>query len=351
MKISVMELHVGDRTGSDVFNWNGLLVVSAHTVLNGEDIEKLHRHNIDYVDIMLRYDGAVPEEQESPGTIREIKEDPVVSFSHAVDTMKMFFYEIGQNGFIDESHVESALSPLTDHLKEENDVVSLLLTLNSQNDYTYQHCVHVGMLSYYMAKWLGYSEKEALTISKAGYLHDIGKSRISDQILNKPDRLTDEEFEEVKRHAKYGYELVKASGIDEAIALAALQHHERMDGSGYPSQLRGDDIHPYARIVAVADVYSAMISNRAYQKKQDMLLVLKELNRLSFGQLDGKVTQVFIRNMVPNFIGKKITLSSGETGFVVMTHPSDFFKPLVQIENRFVNLAEQPELEIMEIYQ
>ncbi|NOU92293.1 HD domain-containing protein [Paenibacillus sp. LMG 31456] len=353
MKVSVTELHVGDRTGSDIFNWNGLLVVSAHTVLNGEDIDKLHRHNIDYVDIMLRFDGGLPEQQNSNVTssaIDDLKEDPTVTFANAVDTMKLLFYEVEQNGQIKEAHIDNAFKPLTDHFKQENDVVSLLLTMNSKDDYTYQHCVQVGMLSYYIAKWLGYSEEEALIVGKAGYVHDIGKSNISLDILNKPGRLTDQEFDEVKKHANYGYNLVKSSNMDEAIALAALQHHERLDGSGYPSKLSGDDIHPYAKIVAVADIYSAMVSNRVFQKKQSLLVVLKELHRLSFGQLDPQVAQVFIRNMIPNFIGKRVLLSSGEIGHVIMTHPSDFFKPLVQVKERFINLTEQPDLEIEEIY-
>ncbi|MFD0679612.1 MULTISPECIES: HD-GYP domain-containing protein [unclassified Paenibacillus] len=351
LKVSVTDLHVGDRTGSDVFNWNGLLVVSAHTVLNGEDIDKLHRHNIDYVDIMLRFDGGLPEQSNVITTsIDELRIDPIATFENAVDTVKLLFYEVEQHGQIKEALIDSAFTPLTDHFKQENDVVSLLLTMNSKDDYTYQHCVQVGMLSYYIAKWMGYSEQEALIVGKAGYVHDIGKSSISLDILNKPGRLTHEEFEEVKKHAKYGYNLIKTSKMDEAIALAALQHHERLDGSGYPSNLKGDDIHPYAKIVAVADIYSAMVSSRVYQKKQSLLQVLIELHRLSFGQLDPQVAQVFIRNMIPNFIGKRVLLSSGEIGQVIMTHPSDFFKPLVQVDDRFINLTEQPELEIQEIY-
>jgi HD-GYP domain-containing protein (c-di-GMP phosphodiesterase class II) len=350
LKISIEDLHVGDRTGSDIFNTNGLLVVAAHTVLNAEDIEKLQRHQVDYVDIMLRYDGSVAIQNIPPVKIEPVAVEKMASYEDAVDVAKLLFNEVETTGIINNQQVDSGFTPLTDHFKKEIDVVSLLLTLNNRDDYTYQHCVHVGMLSYYIAKWLGFPEKEAAAAGKAGYLLDIGNSGVNKNILDKPGPLTEEEFEEVKKHTQIGHDLIKASKMDDISALVALQHHERLDGSGYPFGLEGKDIHPLAKIVAVADVYSAMITDRVYRKKQDLLQVLRELHRMSFGQLDPKVAQVFIRNMIPNFLGKRMLLSSGETGYIVMTHPSDFFKPLVQVEDRFINLTEHPELEIEEIY-
>ena len=160
------------------------------------------------------------------------------------------------------------------------------------------------MLAFYIAGWMGYSPEECLTVAKAGYLHDIGKSKIPSEILHKPGKLTTEEFAEMKTHL-YGYDIIKASTEDEIIAMVALQHHEREDGSGYPHGLRGDEIHPYARITAVADVYSAMTTNRVYQTKQELISVLCELYGLSFGQLNGEATQELIKHMLPNFIGKK----------------------------------------------
>jgi len=344
-----MDLQVGDRTGSDVFNWNGLLVVSANTVLNADDIDKLHKHQIDYVDIMLRHDGNIPEERHIAAE-SSARQEQALAYADAVYGIKQLFEQLSLDGEISNELVEQSFSPLADQCRQENDVVSLLLTLNNKDDYTYQHSVQVGMISYYIAKWMGKTKEEAAFAGKAGYLHDIGKSRIDRHILQKPGRLTDEEFEQVKRHAEHGYELIRASRLPEELALAALQHHERLDGSGYPQGLRAKKIHPLSKIVAVADIYSAMISNRVYQQKQDLLHVLKELHQLSFGKLDPKITQVFIRHMIPNFIGKTALLSNGESGVIVMTHPTDFFKPLVQVGDHFINLADQPELDIEEIY-
>lgn len=348
LRFSVMDLKVGDRTGSDVFNWNGLLVVSANTVLNADDIDKLQRHDIDYVDIMLRYDGKSPEEKPAAAIPQE--NETARTYEEAVGGIKLLFQQMLQEGKISKELVDQSFAPLANHIEQEKDVVSLLLTLNNKDDYTYQHSVQVGMISYYIAKWMGKSEEEAVFVGKAGYLHDIGKSRIDNNLLQKPGRLTADEFSQVKRHTEYGYEMIMKSQLPEPIALVALQHHERLDGSGYPNALRSQDIHPFSKIVAVADIYSAMISNRVYQQKQDLLRVLKELHQLSFGKLDAKITQVFIRHMIPNFIGKKVLLNNGESGIIIMTHPTDFFRPLIQINNQFINLSDHHELEIQEIY-
>jgi putative nucleotidyltransferase with HDIG domain len=349
LRVSVMDLQVGDRTSSDIFNHSGLLVVAAHTALNSTDISKLNLHQIDYVDLMIRFDNSsrdvltalMPEAEASK---------QIQAYEEAVDGIKYLFEEVEKSGKLDEAQVNESFAPLSDQFVQERDVVSLLLTLNNQDDYTYQHSVQVGMISYYIAKWLGQTNERALIAGKAGYLHDIGKCRIDKEILTKPERLTVEEFDEIKKHPIYGYHLIKDSNMSEALAQAALQHHERIDGSGYPQKLLGPAILPVSKIVAVADIYSAMISSRAYQKKKDLLFVLRELHRLSFGQLDPKITQVFIRNMIPNFIGKKVLLSSGEIGCIVLTHPTDMFKPLVQIDDHFINLTDHPELIIEEVY-
>jgi HD-GYP domain-containing protein (c-di-GMP phosphodiesterase class II) len=132
--------------------------------------------------------------------------------------------------------------------------------------------------------------------------------------------------------------------------MAALQHHERLDGTGYPYGIKDDKMHDLSKIVAVADIYSAMISTRVYQKERDMLHVLKELHRVSFTEIDPQICIIFIKNMLPHFIGKKVSLSNGEVGNIVMTNPTDFFRPLVQINKQFIDLSHHHEIDIDKIY-
>ncbi|MFC4776345.1 HD-GYP domain-containing protein [Paenibacillus sp. GCM10023252] len=350
MRVHVTDLQNGDRLTNDTFNGYGLHVLSKGTILHSNEISKLFQHQIDYVDI----EGPTSEAESESRTLESSvnpKWLPAVqpSYENAVKGFETLFNNATAAGAISDEEVTRAFQPLVDNFQMERDVVSMLLLLNTADDYTYQHSVQVGMLAYYLASWLGYSKEESIHIGKTGYLHDIGKSRISEAILNKPDRLTDEEFEEVKKHTIYGHEIIEQSFGDPTLALAALQHHERNDGTGYPQGLTGERIHPISKIISVVDIYSAMISERVYQKKRDLLFVLKELHKLSFDQLDPFTTHTFIKHMIPNFIGKRVELVSGEVGVIVMTHPTEFFRPLVKIDEQFIDLTLERQYEIKHV--
>ncbi|MFC5468392.1 HD-GYP domain-containing protein [Cohnella suwonensis] len=353
MRVHITDLRAGDRLSEDIFNSFGLHVLSKGAILNEKEISRMYQHQIDYIEIERRA-GIM---QASDGEAADA--DPAFAsynpllrplYHDAVAGAEQLFTRALEEGRIYEEDVKESFQPLVDNFRAERDVVSLLLMLNSQDDYTYQHSVQVGMLSYYIARWLGWSEEETIRAGKAGFLHDVGKCKIAETILNKPSRLTDEEYDEIKNHPEYGYEILKNSLEDPAIALAALQHHERMDGKGYPNGLTGDKIHPMAKIVAVADVYSAMISSRVYREKRDLLQVLRELYDLSFSELDPDITHTFIRHMIPNFIGKSVELSTGESGTIVMTHPNDFFRPLVKVGEQFIDLSAHRNKEIKQVF-
>lgn len=346
LKLHVIEISPGDRLKNDIFNQFGVLILHKGTELTSDAIVKLMQHGIDYIDIEPRTMDIDRNSNVSNNPAKKVA--PL--FDEAVDGFEGIFLEALSSGTFDEARVDKLLQPLVNELVGQKDVVSLLLLLDNSDNYTYNHSMQVGMLSYYIATWLGYPKEEAYKIGKAGYLIDIGKCMISQDILSKPGKLTPEEFEEVKRHTLYGYEIIFNSTGDEISALAALQHHEREDGSGYPKGLRKEEIHPYAKIAAVADVYTAMTSNRVYQSKQELLTVLRELNALSFGKLSPEPTQALISHLLPNFIGKKVLLNSGEVGSIVMTNQTDFFRPLIQTDSRFVDLSKEREMSITEVY-
>lgn len=349
MRIHITDIEDGDILSSDVFNHYGLHVLSKGTKLYKREMSKLLQHQIEFLDIEERSTKDVILKGDSSANPKWLsKMHPL--YENAVKSVQTFFSKVNTQGKLNHEEISSALDPLIQNFQVERDVVSMLLLLTNKDNYTYQHSVQVGMLSYYLAVWLNYSETEAAIIGKAGFLHDIGKCRISDDILNKPGKLTSEEYEEVKRHAEYGHQIIIASFNDPYLAVGALQHHERVDGSGYPQGLKGDEIHPVAKIIAVVDVYSAMISSRVYQEEQDLLTVLLELYRLSFNELDPRITHTFIKHMIPNFIGKRVRLNTEEIGIIVMTNPTDFFRPLVKINDDFIDLTIERDYEIKHIY-
>ena len=358
MIIHVTDIKTGDVLKEDVFNSYGLHILSKNVTMTAKEISKLLQHQIDYVTITkvnsLQIDSLEAfdelertlESTASPKWVPQVK--PI--YDSIVNNVENLFLTAKKNNKIDVEEATKTFEPLLDNLHLERDVVSMLLLLNNQSSYTYQHSVQVGMLSYYLANWLGYSDEEAVRIGNAGFLHDIGKSKIDEAILNKPSKLTDDEYNLVKQHTIFGYEIIKNSIDDEDIALGALQHHERVNGVGYPYGLKGDEISTYGRIIAVCDIYSAMISSRIYQKERDLLFVLKEIERLSYEQLDPVIAQTFIKHMIPNFIGKRVKISDNREGTIIMTHPTEFFRPLIKIDEQFIDLTIDRSFEIIHVY-
>ncbi|MCL6602717.1 MAG: HD-GYP domain-containing protein [Paenibacillus sp.] len=344
MRVHVTDLKNGDYLREDTFSSRGIHVLSKGTKLRGEEIFKLVQFGVDYVDIEAREELVITPSK--PLTIQNL----TTNFDHMIEGFESLYLEALTKGRFNQTMVDDVLQPLLGSLDKQKDVVTLLLLLDREDNYTYNHSLQVGMLSYYIASWLGYTKKECYDISRAGYLIDIGKCQVSPELLNKPGKLTAAEFNEVKRHTTYGYEIIRSSMDDRNTALVALQHHEREDGSGYPDNLTKTEIHPYAQIAAIADVYSAMTTPRIYQSKQELITVLREIHNLSFGKLNAKSVHAFIQHLMPNFIGKRVLLSTGDMGVIIMNNPTDVFRPLVQIENKFCDLSRERHIAIVEIY-
>lgn len=336
MRTHVMELKVGDLLRDDVFNQAGLHVLPKGTTIRNDEIALLVRQSIDYVDVEL---------QSEEGNRSEPKDEFVV----ALEGYQALFLEALTTGKFNQNMIEEKLKPVLEIIDQKKDVVSLLLTLSQDDINAYNHSLQVGLLSYYIASWLGYSRKECFEISKAGYLHDIGKSKIRQSIRNRTGELNDEELMELRRHTSYGYDIIKKSLPDESIALVALQHHEREDGTGYPHGLSKGEIHPYAQIVAVANTYVELTSPYGQRSKRDLLTVLRKVYELGFGKLSESAVQVLTNNLLPNFIGKKVKLSDGEIGTIVWNNPSDIFKPLVRTGESFRDLSRERNVELEEI--
>ncbi|ULO05567.1 HD domain-containing protein [Paenibacillus sp. 19GGS1-52] len=343
MKVHVTDLKHGDCLTTDTFNSVGLHVLPQKTVVQAEEITILIRHKIDYVDIEPR---SMPQLDENTKLSQDLKD----TFDYAIENYESIFLEALTKGSFTQAIVDDSLQSMLVSLDEHKDVVSLLLLFERDDIDTYNHSLQVGLLSYYIATWLGHSKAERFEISRAGYLHDIGKSQISPSILNKLGALTADEAEEMKRHTEYGYDIIRKSMSDETSALVALQHHEFEDGTGYPKMLHKSEIHPYTQIVAVANVYMGMTTARANQPKQGLVAVLRKVHELGFGKLNGNAVQALTAHLLPNFVGKNVQLSNGELGTIIMNNPLDMFKPLVKVDEKFRDLSKERNLSVEEVF-
>jgi HD-GYP domain-containing protein (c-di-GMP phosphodiesterase class II) len=214
-----------------------------------------------------------------------------------------------------------------------HDQVTLNLAgLRRVDNYTFMHSLSVAVLSVAAGMELGLSEDQLLELSFAGALHDIGKMRIPLAVLNKPGKLDAEEWQLMKRHPRLGMELLTNHG---GVATAALQgiyeHHERMDGSGYPHRLPGKQISLFGRIVAVADVYDAMTSDRVYRAGMAPHLAVEQLIGESLTRFDWPIVSAFIRSLVVYPVGSLVVMDNGEVGRVISYRRTVPYRPKVAI--------------------
>ncbi|MCG7376586.1 MULTISPECIES: HD-GYP domain-containing protein [Paenibacillus] len=355
MRIHIMNLQDGDRLTADTFSDAGLHVLGQGTVLKSEDITLLMQHRVDYVDIEPREEEITEAEFFAAAAVHSTRmngdippeEEMKSQFVQTVHNYQSAFLEALTVGKFNATMVDDALQPMVEGLDEQKDVVHLLMMLERDDVNNYTHSIQVGLLSFYMATWLGYSPKECYQISRGGYLHDIGKCKVSHRIRNKTEPLTPDEQLEYQRHTIYGHDIIKSSMRDEATALVALQHHEREDGSGYPMQIKKDEIHPYTQIVSVADVYISMRSGDFGSSNPNLINNLRDIYSMGFGKLNEKPVQALMQHLLPNFIGKQVLLSNGEKGVIVMNNPSDIFKPLIKVESeQYRDLSKERSLSI-----
>ena len=180
-------------------------------------------------------------------------------------------------------------------------------------------------------------------------LHDIGKLSIPDSIIKKPGKLSNEEFAIVKTHTTKGYDILSSQTLPDAVKYAALMHHERCDGTGYPRRLKYDKIDRFARLVAIADVYDAMTSARVYRGPMSPFTVVETFEREGLQKYDPEYILVFLEHIVNTYLNNRVLLSDGRKGEVVLINKQALSKPLIQLEDGFLDLAKHKDIIIEKI--
>jgi len=208
---------------------------------------------------------------------------------------------------------------------------------NAIDEYLYRHSTNVAIINGLIGKWLELKNEEIETLVLLGLVHDMGKTKIPASILNSPSKLTDEEFDIMKHHPVYSYEMLNANDkFSDAIKNSALHHHEKMNGNGYPDGLVADDIPFYARITSVSDIYDAMVSTRSYKNARSPFRVLIEMQSEQFSGLDIRLVKLFKDQMPKELIGKSVLLSDGSAGVVRYVNDMNMEYPVVDVSGETI---------------
>lgn len=243
-------------------------------------------------------------------------------------------------------------------LKETREIIALsddpvhtfrmLRRVRRYDDLTYIHSLNVAILCHEFANWIHMPEEEQDILTLAGLLHDVGKMGIPGKIIKKAGLLTEEEYELIKQHPQKGYDFLKKHPLDERIMNAALMHHERCDGSGYPQGLKADEIDDFAKIVAIADYYDALTSARVYREPHCPFEVFRMLQQ-ERDKFDFTYLAVFMEGVASFYIGCEVVLSNQKRARMVDTNPTDQSNPIVKMDGLIVNLAMAPDVDVKEI--
>lgn len=234
---------------------------------------------------------------------------------------------------LDVSDLLSKVKTLFGSCKTSFDLFNMLHNMHTSKDSIYVHCLNVSLICRQLGKWLKFDSQKSDLITLCGLLHDIGKLKIPRELLDKPGKYTNEEFDLVKRHTRYGFDLLKDLPLDPRIARAALSHHERCDGSGYPDGSAQDDTDICALIVAIADVYDAMTAARAYRSPLCPFEVIERFEKEGLQKYHPKYILAFLQHIAATYQNHRVLLSDGRSGNVVMINRQSLSKPIIQFDD------------------
>ncbi len=271
-------------------------------------------------------------------------------FIKTIDHMKELFNRVVmQNQEIDSEKVVQDVENVVSKSRNSLHILDMLQCMRRFDDATYVHSLNVALLSNVIGKLvfpeIAKEDLDVLTLS--GLMHDIGKMLVPDEVLQKKDHLTIPEFNVIKTHVLHGSNILKGmKDLDPRIAEVAMRHHERCDGSGYPGGWHRGQIIPFAKIVAIADTYDAMTSDRVYRKAICPFDVIHMFEREGLVKFEVEYLLPFLTTAVQAYLNTEVYLTTNEIGKVVMVNAEELSKPVVKVGDVYYNLAKDHSISI-----
>jgi len=321
-RVNVDKLKPGMVIGYPIMREDGVVLIREGVVLNDVLINRLKKLGFENIYIQdSRFPDANVEEIISHDLRRQ-----------ALVTLNETLYQVVKGEVISIEPLKKLVDEIIEEVLSSKKPVVSLIQLRQYDDSVFAHSVNVATLSVFIGKFLGFYRSQLKTIALGSLMHDLGKIKIPVEILNKPDRLSPKEWELMRKHSLWSAELMAEKMPEEAESIKiALQHHERMDGSGYPYGLKGEDIYFLSRICACADVYDALTVDRPYRKRFSYAEALEYLMGNSSNLFDLQVVTTMIRHIAPYPVGEVVKLTNGETAVVVRLNEGLPIRPVVRV--------------------
>lgn len=358
LNISIQQIKQGMITADDVLSPSGHLIIPKNTPLNNRLISRLKLYNVKSVCVIITDDVAeeltAAAEKDKPvnpmKNTTEFKNFNRTYQDMAYDLEKAFQQVINKpDEEFDASTIVEPIILLASTVKNTMHLMNTLQLLREYDDTVYIHSLSVALIAHTIACQQNMSDEQIRSLMLACAFHDIGKLQIPMEIMTKPDRLTDEEYAIVKTHPRKSYDLLTRAHFPADICAAALLHHERCDGSGYPSGFKGERLPLFAKIIAIADVYDAMTARRSYRKEICSFDVIAEFEDGGYQKYETTLLLPFLTSIAQSHINNQVRLSNSLIGTIVMLNQHKLSKPMVNVDGNFFDLSKEKNVRIIEM--
>lgn len=345
MKVSIQEITNGMIVGEDIYTSAGSLIINKGFVVKNPALIKniLSQNNIPEIEI-------IPEEKMAHETelqrqVHQSIHEEIQNFhedfqDHTAQInsqiLKVSSGDSGTDFFYD--FLDKALSSSKEnHLN----IFQLMQKTKTIDDLTFSHCYAVSLASNELGEWLGLKGAELKELTLAALLADVGKSIVPHEILFKEEPLTEKERSAVEYHVVHSLELLQNLPLSDIVRSAIRSHHEKIDGSGYPDKLKGDQIPYFARIIAVTDIYVALTSKRPYRRIYTPFEAMQIMESHYLDKLDVSILTTFLKRISDSYVGNPVLLSNGKTGKIVFMTPRNYLRPVIKMDedDQIIDLA------------
>lgn len=348
-KLPITKVKVGNVLAEDVIASNKVMIVPKGTIVTESILELLSNNSVFMVTVEEETEASIEKDDSYFNTLKKSKEFVQFKekYNHSIENFKDTLNEIvTRNAKLDPKLLINQALNIYQSDSGSFGIMDFMMNMREYDDSTFCHSMNVALIGRVFGEWLHWNEEEKNLVMLCGLLHDIGKLKIPEEIVKKPGRLSDEEYEIIKQHPLLGYKILENRNLDVRVKNATLMHHEKCDGSGYPFHLQAHQLDRYTKLITIADIYDAMTANRVYRGPMSPFEVVNSFEKDGLQKFDPELIMTFLQNVANSFLNNKVTLSNGHEGKVIFINKTHLSRPTVLCGDEFVDLASNPNITI-----
>ena len=346
--LSVQSIKPGMVLYDDIFSYSGKYILKANTTLTYDKIHLLIQNGINEVSL------AEPDEV-NMSHYNYLNKNPHFKvfcevYNQCLIKFEKIMHCLDTGLDLNISRLIEIRNEIFENVNSGEQLIDYLYNLmSSEIQITYSHCFNCGLLCYIFAGWCGFSEEELDTITICGFLFDIGKTKVDDNLIWKPDKLTPEEFIQIQHHIHLGYDLIKNRKLPPHVVTVMIMHHERCDGSGYPAGIKEDRIDPYALIAAISDTYEAMTHPRAQRTALTPFQAIKVFESQGLSKYGEHNARIILKKIADMYVDRRVCLNTQAVARIADINDNALSKPTVYFNNILYDMRNYPDWEIIRL--